>query len=520
MTRRNADDIQSRALGHRTQQDSSNREQPCEPVESITTQMQNARLYVPQAYLLQQQQQQRLQLEFQFLQQQRNGGATHAFAAASPYLDLPMSTTSTTIPSDERCQFGGGGAVRNLPPSDMDMIGMLPTTWSPRSSAAASSRWSYAQNTTNNSLLLGQLDTKTELSASPEMLFPSMNLPSSMNGPGGINNISNDKTAPERFVQGGSSQLFDKADGISMSYQGADIPMYASTSMGSASNQFAVDQEEADAIFQPVTDATNLEPLDDTSLELLVSSLTHINSDLNQYTDDCESFSDSSTSSISPDGSPHDRSPTAVSQSASAASLEAGAPKKKPKRIRRLCTQPDCGKRARSQGLCIAHGGGRRCVVDGCEKSSQGGNMCIKHGGGKRCRVSGCNKAAQTNSLCKGHGGGPRCQVNGCDKSSQGGGFCRSHGGGKRCAADGCDKGTQRGDFCALHGGSRFCEVTGCRRNDRGGGLCAHHGGGKRCDIMSCTRPSRRNGFCSTHLRLLGKETGGGEDSDEGKSWA
>uniref|UniRef100_K3WGA0 WRKY19-like zinc finger domain-containing protein n=1 Tax=Globisporangium ultimum (strain ATCC 200006 / CBS 805.95 / DAOM BR144) TaxID=431595 RepID=K3WGA0_GLOUD len=300
-------------------------------------------------------------------------------------------------------------------------------------------------------------------------------------------------------------------------------------------------------------DVANFEPLDDNSLEFLVSSLTHINSELNQYSEEdedeagdyrygteskfgrqqqqtpdvSESFSDSSASSMSPHGSPYDRYPISSLQQRSQlqaattprGSLGQAVTKKKPKRIRRLCIQPNCGKRARSQGLCIAHGGGRRCIVEGCEKSSQGGNMCIKHGGGKRCRAQGCNKAAQTHSLCKAHGGGPRCQVEGCDKSSQGGGFCRSHGGGKRCAAEGCDKGTQRGDFCALHGGSRFCEVSGCRRNDRGGGLCAHHGGGKRCGILNCTRPCRRNGFCSTHLRLLGRDGEAGDSSDEMKSW-
>lgn len=192
----------------------------------------------------------------------------------------------------------------------------------------------------------------------------------------------------------------------------------------------------------------------------------------------------------------------------------------RPKRIRRRCTQPDCGKRARSLGLCIAHGGGKRCAVDGCNKSSQGGNMCIKHGGGKRCSFQGCDKAAQTNSLCKAHGGGPRCQFGNCMKSSQGGGLCRSHGGGKRCAVEGCDKGTQRGDLCALHGGSRLCEVAGCQRNDRGGGFCAHHGGGKRCHITNCARPCRRHGLCSAHLRLLdmseeAKAARSGDDFDE-----
>jgi hypothetical protein len=178
----------------------------------------------------------------------------------------------------------------------------------------------------------------------------------------------------------------------------------------------------------------------------------------------------------------------------------------KPRRKRKLCTVSGCGKRSRSQGLCIAHGGGKRCSVEGCDKSSQGDNLCIRHGGGKRCSVEGCEKAAQTHQLCKSHGGGPRCQHEGCDKSSQGGGFCRSHGGGKRCLYKGCCKGTQRGDYCGLHGGSRTCEVEGCSRNDRGGGLCAFHGGGKRCSEECCKKPCRRNGLCSSHLRLLSKD--------------
>ncbi|OQR86844.1 hypothetical protein ACHHYP_09837, partial [Achlya hypogyna] len=35
---------------------------------------------------------------------------------------------------------------------------------------------------------------------------------------------------------------------------------------------------------------------------------------------------------------------------------------------RRLCKMEGCHKRSRSHGLCIAHGGGRRCAVDGCNK--------------------------------------------------------------------------------------------------------------------------------------------------------
>ncbi|RHY85675.1 hypothetical protein DYB26_016461, partial [Aphanomyces astaci] len=37
-----------------------------------------------------------------------------------------------------------------------------------------------------------------------------------------------------------------------------------------------------------------------------------------------------------------------------------------PFKSRRFCSVDGCDKRSRSHGLCIAHGGGRRCAVDGC----------------------------------------------------------------------------------------------------------------------------------------------------------
>ena len=179
-------------------------------------------------------------------------------------------------------------------------------------------------------------------------------------------------------------------------------------------------------------------------------------------------------------------------------------PTTKPKgSSKRLCKAEGCTKRSRSQGYCIAHGGGKRCIVEGCNKSSQGGDRCIKHGGGRRCIVEGCTKAAQTKNRCKAHGGGPRCKFEGCNLSSQGRGYCRTHGGGKRCCVEGCTKGTQRGNFCAFHGGSKYCQVNGCHRNDRGGGYCATHGGGKRCTISGCDRPCRRAGLCSLHVRVM-----------------
>jgi len=61
--------------------------------------------------------------------------------------------------------------------------------------------------------------------------------------------------------------------------------------------------------------------------------------------------------------------------------------------------------------FCVAHGGGKRCVVEGCTKSARGRtDRCVGHGGGKRCISAGCDKSAQgSTDFCKAHGGGKRC---------------------------------------------------------------------------------------------------------------
>lgn len=568
--RRPARQADPTAMATTSNSNGDSQQQQCVQMESITHQLQHAGLSASSqqqvAFLLQQQQleiEHHLQVQALYQQHQQqqqrqraNGGMRpQAFAVADmPYL------SAATVDANQR-------------EHDMDMVSMLPLAWpqSPRTSGSESlslltgARWNFGSQGLGSGLEASATGF-SDLESGEQVFFAPMDFPLVPAGNSGADKTQAAARNREAIVRDfgaepQSHELFDKMLQGSRNRIGPS-PTSMTNGFGSGlgpplSNHFEINgvisgEFVGEPNFQPVLDSTSLEPLDETSLELLVSSLSHISGDqsttsnqqthggvgsngddtgnnsaisasynLSEYLrrshDLSENDSDSSSiSSNSPRGSSFkedhsagtaDNGGSATSRSAATGS-SGNVPRKKPKRIRRLCTQPNCGKRARSQGLCIAHGGGRRCAVEGCEKSSQGGNMCIKHGGGKRCSVSDCNKAAQTNSLCKAHGGGPRCQIDGCDKSSQGGGFCRSHGGGKRCAADGCDKGTQRGEYCALHGGSRFCEVSGCRRNDRGGGLCAHHGGGKRCDILNCVRPCRRNGFCSTHLRLLG-----GDDS-------
>jgi hypothetical protein len=47
-----------------------------------------------------------------------------------------------------------------------------------------------------------------------------------------------------------------------------------------------------------------------------------------------------------------------------------------------------CGKGAvGNSGMCVAHGGGRRCLEFGCNKSSvNSSGKCVAHGGGRRCQ--------------------------------------------------------------------------------------------------------------------------------------
>ncbi|CAA2975876.1 Hypothetical predicted protein [Olea europaea subsp. europaea] len=61
------------------------------------------------------------------------------------------------------------------------------------------------------------------------------------------------------------------------------------------------------------------------------------------------------------------------------------------------------------------------CMVEGCLKGARGASgLCIAHGGGRRCQRAGCQKGAEGKTFCKAHGGGRRCQYLGCTKSAEG----------------------------------------------------------------------------------------------------
>ncbi|CAA7402686.1 unnamed protein product [Spirodela intermedia] len=175
----------------------------------------------------------------------------------------------------------------------------------------------------------------------------------------------------------------------------------------------------------------------------------------------------------------------------------------------RRCQFLGCTKSAEGRtDYCISHGGGRRCSREGCTKAARGkSGLCIRHGGGKRCQKENCTKSAEGHSgLCISHGGGRRCQFPGCSKGAQGSTiFCKAHGGGKRCSVLGCTKGAEGSTpYCKGHGGGKRCAFQGgnvCPKSVHGGTqFCVAHGGGKRCAISGCTKSARgRTDFCVRH---------------------
>ncbi|KAK9165700.1 hypothetical protein Scep_000891 [Stephania cephalantha] len=175
----------------------------------------------------------------------------------------------------------------------------------------------------------------------------------------------------------------------------------------------------------------------------------------------------------------------------------------------RRCQCLGCTKSAEGKtDYCIAHGGGRRCGHSGCTKAARGkSGLCIRHGGGKRCTVEGCMRSAEGQAgLCISHGGGRRCQYSACNKGAQGSTiFCKAHGGGKRCVFAGCNKGAEGSTpLCKGHGGGKRCLFDGggiCPKSVHGGtDYCVAHGGGKRCAVSGCTKSARgRTDCCVRH---------------------
>ncbi|CAI9771955.1 unnamed protein product [Fraxinus pennsylvanica] len=172
----------------------------------------------------------------------------------------------------------------------------------------------------------------------------------------------------------------------------------------------------------------------------------------------------------------------------------------------RRCQYLGCTKSAKGRtDYCIRHGGGRRCTHEGCPHAARGKTrFCIRHGGGKRCKIENCTKSAEgITGLCITHGGRGQCQYPWCPKGAQGSTmFCKAHGGGGRCTFLGCTKSADGSTpFCKGHGGGKRCQLKGGTKTEHVGTLfCVCHGGGERCTELECTKSARgRTNYCVRH---------------------
>ena len=173
---------------------------------------------------------------------------------------------------------------------------------------------------------------------------------------------------------------------------------------------------------------------------------------------------------------------------------------------RLLCQHLGCTRMRVSRGLCVQHGGGKRCSVNACPKSAvSGSKLCRQHGGGKACAVDSCStKAVGGYDKCQRHGGGRVCMEMNCSRPARGGyKHCIRHGGGKRCQTQDCNAlAVGRAKHCRKCGGGKRCSFPGgCDKPAIGGyDKCIQHGGGKRCSVEGCAT-SARSGIdtCAKH---------------------
>lgn len=114
----------------------------------------------------------------------------------------------------------------------------------------------------------------------------------------------------------------------------------------------------------------------------------------------------------------------------------------------RECKRENCNKYAQGRsGLCVNHGGGRKCIFPDCEKVWFITAILVERTINIIC-LQRSQVARGTTSFCVAHGGGTRCQQHGCSREALvGQTTCRKHALGGR-AVKGANLGTQ--EFCGV----------------------------------------------------------------------
>ncbi|KAG9414553.1 hypothetical protein AC1031_007960 [Aphanomyces cochlioides] len=99
-------------------------------------------------------------------------------------------------------------------------------------------------------------------------------------------------------------------------------------------------------------------------------------------------------------------------------------------RNRERCCVSDCRRQAYAKKLCARHGGKSKCAIEDCPFRVRSMGLCSRHGvkrNARLCQEVGCGKPAQSHGLCIRHGGGRRCKFDGCGKFARTRGLCCRH---------------------------------------------------------------------------------------------
>ncbi|KDO18636.1 hypothetical protein SPRG_15971 [Saprolegnia parasitica CBS 223.65] len=106
-------------------------------------------------------------------------------------------------------------------------------------------------------------------------------------------------------------------------------------------------------------------------------------------------------------------------------------------RHRLPCSVARCNNIVYARQLCVRHGGKPKCAHDDCDANARPGGFCYRHTevrSKRLCTQPLCTNAAHARGLCVRHGGGRRCRVDGCKTLARKGGCCVRHREGVACA--------------------------------------------------------------------------------------
>ena len=140
---------------------------------------------------------------------------------------------------------------------------------------------------------------------------------------------------------------------------------------------------------------------------------------------------------------------------------------------------------------------GRGCQQHGCRR------LCCNRN--PICKTGGCGRVAKSQGLCVAHGAYGICSIAGCGaySTSRAHSKCGKHANKPKCSTESCNNLAKSHGICALHGAFGECtSATGCKKpaRDKRGGLCNRHRFGT-CRMANCLDSAHVRGLCKAHKK-------------------